>query len=225
MVSPFVTPPLLELSSFKGPFDLLYQLLQKGEIPWREVLLKEVALGFEASDEVEEKGAFLSHFVHLTWLKVQTLFPTENPEMEEKEGVSIFEMIESYTLAVQFREVLEQQESLSSLIYRRALMTPPPPKKGLEGVDLSTLQTLFEGLVQKYQVPFILPKEVEWSLERTLQELMISLDVPLSFNQIFSLKRREEWIALFLSLLEGIKQEKIGLSEQDGTLYFVRAYG
>ena len=29
-LSPFVTPPHLHLSVFSGPFDLLYQLMQKG---------------------------------------------------------------------------------------------------------------------------------------------------------------------------------------------------
>lgn len=208
MVSPFLNPPHLQLDAFTGPFDLLVQLLQKGEIPWSEVALKEVAYRFDETAEVEERSSFLSHFVHLTWLKVQALFPQEKPTVEIEEGRSILDDIAAFTTAVLFRKVLEEQESLSSLIYRRAPLPDAPVQKELR-VELEQLETLFKNLLLKSTLTPSLPHEIEEPLEHVLQHLLEKLRTPLSFNNLFLSYDRGHWVPLFLALLQGIKEGAI----------------
>ncbi len=214
-LSPFVTPPHLNLSVFSGPFDLLYQLVQKGEIGWNDLILKEVATQFDTFEEVDEKSAFLSHFVHLAWLKVHSYFPPEKLEIEESgQPVSIMEIIASYQISRILRTKLEEQESLSSLIHRRAPLPPRPAEKGLEGIAIEELERLFKGLLEKHQIKFLLPVEIEVPILEVLEQLIEKLGIPLSFENIFCQTERKEWIPLFLAILEGIKQEKIGLLEK-----------
>ena len=213
-VSPFVTPPHLELSVFSGPFDLLYQLMQKGEIGWNDLILKEVATKFDQFEEVDEKSAFLSHFVHLAWLKACSYFPEAPIENEENEKpLSIMEIIASYQVARLLRANLEEQESLSSLIHRRAILPPLSPEKGLEGVAIQELEKLFKALLEKQSFKFQLPAEIEVSITEVLELLLEKLHTPLPFENLFCQNERKGWIPTFLAILEGIKQEKIELLE------------
>jgi chromatin segregation and condensation protein Rec8/ScpA/Scc1 (kleisin family) len=223
MVSPFLNPPHLQLDAFSGPFDLLVQLLQKGEIPWQEIVLREVAYRFDEEAEVEARSAFLAHFVHLTWLKMQTFFPQEKGMlMEVEEGRSVLDDIAAFTTAVLFREALETQESISSLIHRRAPLPQLPPKKEIQGVELHQLENLFRNLINKSEVSLSLPQEIEEPLEVLLRDLLTKLDKPLSFQALFSSYERKHWVPLFLALLEGIKQTRITLANSNSDLEFAR---
>ena len=211
-VSPFVSTPHLELSVFSGPFDLLYQLMQKGEIGWNELILKEVAMEFDNFEEVDDKSAFLTHFVHLAWLKASSYFPEAPIEnVENEKPLSILEIIASYQVARLLRTNLEEQESLSSLIHRRAPLPALPTEKGLEGVAIQELEKLFKTLLEKQSFKFQLPVEIEVSIMEILELLLEKLHIPLPFENIFCQNERKDWIPNFLAILEGIKQEKIEL--------------
>jgi|GEM_PF-2816474 len=188
--------------------------MQKGEIEWNTLELIEVANQFEAFEEVDEKSAFLSHFVHLAWLKALSYFPPEKIEVvEEEKSLSIMEVIASYQVARILRTKLEDQESLSSLIHRRAPLPPLPKEKGLEGIALQELERLFKDLLEKQQVKFLLPPEIEIPISEVLNQLVVKLHIPLSFENLFCHSDRKDWIPIFLAILEGIKQEKIALLE------------
>ena len=119
------------------------------------------------------------------------------------------EIITSYQLARLFVSNWRSKKASSSLIYRRAPLPAKPAEKGLEGVALQELGRLFQQLLEKQEFKFLLPDEIDISIQEVLERLLEKLEKPLPFEEIFCQTDRKEWISYFLAILEGIKQEKI----------------
>ncbi len=212
-----------QLEQFEGPLDLLLQMISKEELDISEISLATVAEQFvhyiqENPDGIsgEELTDFLVVATQLLLLKSQLLLPDLEIE-DEYSPDALATQLKLYRKFVDIAQQLQTKINQHQFLYARnkprlqmeARFSPPP------GLELSQLQALMHGVINRLEPILILPESV---MEKTvtLHEKMIHIqDIlkkakGLSFRTLLEASESKiEKIVSFLALLELVKQEEV----------------
>lgn len=223
------------IANFKGPLPLLVYLIQKEEMDVFDVTLKELTTQFLSDIELEEsdfKAEFISLISWLLLLKSRRLLPTAHTPAElEEENVVRMELIHKLLEYTSFKGIadtlLKKEMEESSYYARTPLALEKREKFGLEEVAIDDLNTILQELLEKVQsrAPKVLTFDEQWDMTSVVETLKTTLVTKqqVLFEDIFSTtKSRGELIALFLALLELMKQQVITLTKQESKLWILK---
>lgn len=227
-----VSDPIFNLEDFEGPLDLLLHLVESKEIDIYRVVIEQVLAQYEThlktlkAHDLDLGAEFLSIVSSLMLLKSKTLLP-ELKEEEDiiEESTLRLDIIEQLVYYYKFRDValtLGEKESLQSSKYLRGVDTHllmPDYEPELKPTDQSILSELFLKVLEKRKLSGIrVIDEEDYKISDKIKELRGKLKESsfLLFEEIFSLKKpKGELIALFIALLEILKQGYASLNQSE----------
>ncbi len=225
--------PELRLPEYTGPLEGLLEAAERGDIDITRLQLGQVAEQFWAGAagqgelDPDALAGFIVAFARLMELKAAALLPRPAPPpgVEERapagppdDLASALERLEPFQEAAQLLRAWEEAR-------RRAYTRPGPPKgvpmpSGLRGVTLHDLARLVqEALSQRPPEPVPLRFEEDIPrIEAKMDEVVWALRAtrgPLSFRRLLAeCRTRREVVALFLAVLELIKQGRLWAEQE-----------
>lgn len=218
-----------DMELFKGPLDLLIQLIAGGEVELGELSLQKIPSQYRDYEEVplDEGAEFLHHTSTLMLLKSQSLLPADETPSSEEEKDPRFELLAHLLNYTHFKNIAsclkEKFESNQDFF--------PTGEKGLDPLQeapieasLSALASLFTKVLEKASLSKKGPiLEEEWKVGDKITELLETLPPEgAPFTALFTSKKPKlELIVLFLALLELLKQDQLKLTSN---LWVVRAH-
>ncbi|HHU93255.1 MAG TPA: segregation/condensation protein A [Halanaerobiaceae bacterium] len=150
----------LQLDSFQGPLEVLYQLVKKNRIEISELSLASIAEQYIdymqrlKEFNLELASEFMLIATELMQLKLRTLLPREDKEeVEEEEGRNLVERLQEYHYFKKVSEVLMGYEERGSSYFQRALELEYFIDEELEinlEMDLSDLQEAYKQAMAAY---------------------------------------------------------------------------
>ena len=209
-----------DMELFKGPLDLLIQLIAGGEIELGSLLLQKIPNQYRDFEKVplDEGAEFMHHTSTLMLLKSQSLLPSEEKPSLEEEKDPRFELLAHLLNYTHFKNIAvslkERFESNQELFPMGGKFLDPLEETPLEA-SLNALASLFTKVLEKAPLSKKDPiPEEEWKVSDKIIELLEA--VPLEgvpFTALFTtIKPKLELIVLFLALLELLKQDKLLLT-------------
>ncbi len=232
---------MFSIGDFKGPLDLLWQLVSREELDILNLPLKLIPQQFrhalnksETEDAIQKGADFISLAATLIWFKSLKLLPKPQQELSEEQLINddpatiLHYLIDYYQLkqAAQKLTTIEQQQSG---IYPRGIeIAEPLPEttNGIEHLSLEDLARLFQQILSKAKPSLHLPQEEEWKVSDKIHALLTLLEKEPSqeFHAIFHAGLcREELIVIFLALLELIKTGKLVVCCENEQ-FFIKRY-
>jgi len=227
-----VSAPVFSLEDFEGPLDLLLHLIENKELDIYQVIIEQVLSQYQNylktlnQYDLDLGAEFLSIVSSLMLLKSKTLLPEQpNEEGDIDESTLRVDIIEQLICYYKFKNIaqtLAQKEDQQALRYLRGLdqesLSSHADQK-LKATPQSVLSELFVKVLERRKesnLKFI--EEEDYKVSDKIKELKKSLSTTksLNFYEIFSIKKpKGELIALFIALLEILKQGFAKLSQQD----------
>ncbi|HEY9583123.1 MAG TPA: segregation/condensation protein A [Candidatus Paceibacterota bacterium] len=218
----------LEIEKFKGPIELLLELIENRKMHISDVSLTQVADAFLAYIEGlgELPVADTANFVYvasiLLLIKSKSLLP--GLELTEEEEGSIDELAKRLEV---FRLLKEQTNTIHELFGKNIIFTANEPRD--LRVVFSAPETLTTTLLEQVarEVLASAPKNEERLEERTVKKIVsleemierlherISSNLRMSFKQFSGLEKGEkvEVIVSFLAMLELVKRGVITVNQ------------
>jgi segregation and condensation protein A len=208
----------VRLNNFEGPLDLLIQRVQKKEIDIYQIALTQLTQQYLAAPGDIEMGAeFISTTAKLLWFKSKALLPKQEA-ISEEEVLSVddpFPHCQEYALFKKAAQVLGIREKQQKFYYPRGIPSCLEKAKplGIEHLSLGELADLFRKVLsRKGEAPELIEEE-DWKVSDKIQWIRQLLSCgEIVFEELFSLKKsRGEWIAIFLAVLELMKNGELVL--------------
>lgn len=220
------------VSSYKGPFQLLYELVCRQEIPVQELSIKELILFFLCYEEwILDKGGFswsecsprLLLCASLLYKKSCAMLEVSDAKEEEVLYENIEDDFQAYREYLDFKELADKldvfYESNSDTLSAFVPAVDPECKYTQpDQFSADHLAKIFDDLMLSFEGvdEEIIPEEehrvsdkIEW-IESVLTKRPMSLKA-----LIFNAKTRIECIVIFLALLELLKQAGVTIQMQN----------
>ncbi len=214
----------IKIDNFKGPLDLLLQLIEREELDITEVSLVEVAEQYISYlSQVEYKkpdmlADFLLIAAKLLYIKSCVLLPELSLE-EEEDTMDLAEQLRLYKKFVNASKHIKQRfesdnYAVSRQKYNYEVKTEFIPPTWL---DKYSLYRVFRGMVSKIEESLSLEKQ---TLEKVIsikdkiaqiEKILLSKGL-ISFSEIAGDKKVEKLVS-FLGILELSKQRKVFLEQ------------
>ena len=240
----------VDLDIYNGPMDLLLYLIRREEVDVRDIPLARIAdqylayLGLLKGLDIELAGDFVVMAATLLELKSRALLPRP-PELEEGEDEDLEDPRE--TLIRQLIEYRRFKEAAALLDDRGREMArrfprqvderlldaigpdedPGPPAEMFQGLEVWDLISAFTQVIRT--LGYSKPGEVVYDdtpIEEAGKDLLARIEKERSvlFTQLFAKARTLDYaLAMFLAILELIRQRKIGV-EQDADFKDFRVF-
>ncbi len=224
MTVPFrPTLPPVRLPLFEGPLDLLLYLIERNDLDITQISLAQVTAQYLEYVTIlqaltlDQLAEYLVIAAKLLYIKSSLLLPRppEPDEQEEDIGEALVEQLKAYRLFRMLARRLAEREGFTA--YGRTAPPPRPeaPGIGLEGVRLEDLLRLARrALLAQPETPtidrFLTPYRltIHEAIERILKAVRDGQRVALS-HLLQEAETRYDLIALFLGLLELLKQRRV----------------
>jgi len=213
----------IEQEVYQGPFDLLIQAVDAGEIDIYNISLSQITASyFEYWKRVEPPFVLASDFLimaaYLMELKSRSLLPAKEEiiieqDEEDLEG-SLLAHIQEYQVFKTVAQTLKQRKEVFEKIYPRHEGERQESEFELTDVSLKDLLQAFQRMYQEAskREKVVTIKNEEVSIEQRIEEIKKILSenkegVP--FEKIFIRFTRMEIVVSFLAVLELAKQNAI----------------
>lgn len=225
---------------FEGPLDLLWHLIHREEIDIYEVPLQHlihqyVKKAAERSpiDAIDNGADFIGWAAALVWYKSRALLPKHEQQTATVEELETndprFEIIHQLIDYCRFKEAAKQlavREQQQSAYYARGGEEFETPKKhlGINHLSLEDLAGMFQQLLFKAASKRGTVQEEVWKVSDKIASLrrLLAKDQPVLFTSLFTPeKSRDEWIVIFLALLELMKIGDVRVGTDTETLEIV----
>lgn len=227
-----IPAPTFNLDDFEGPLDLLLHLVENKELDIYRVIIEQILIQYEThlktikSHDLDLAAEFLSIISSLMLLKSKTLLPQEKEEKEDaSESTLRLDIIEQLVHYYKFKEMaknLSEKENNQSSKYLRGVNTEllfNEREPSLKPTPESILSDLFLKVLEKKRLSDIrLIEEEDYRVSDKIKELknFLKQSNRLIFDEIFSFKKpKGELIALFIALLEILKQGNAKLNQSE----------
>jgi len=217
----------IKTNKFKGPLDLLLQLIEKNKLEITEISLAEVTeqylenLAELKKHEVEDLADFLVVAARLLLLKSKALLPFLQSEEEEVDDLQ--KQLKMYKEFVQASEKIRDILARKNFAYSREKLPvktevdfSPPEKMEIKQLKHSFL------LVLKRLDPIVkMPRQMmekSISLQQTIFDIKNNLKKKKALNfqsMISKAQNKTEVIVNFLALLELMKQKQLYLKQKN----------
>lgn len=227
---------VIKLEKFEGPLQLLYQLIEDGQMEITEVALGKVTENFlnyvdQASDlSPDELADFLVVAAKLLLLKSKAILPRINLEVEE--GPTLEEQLKMYKEFVLAAEKIEERLQAKNFVYFRPALIPekgfyPPASAKVTAGNPSPLlnhfPVIFREVLARLEPILKLPQTSlvkAISIKAKIKHIyeLLKERSSLSFTHLLSLaKNKTEMVVSLLALLELIKQKEV--TAEQGALF------
>lgn len=215
--------PIFNLEDFEGPLDLLLHLIENKELDIYQVAIKEVLSQFQTylktllEHDLDLGAEFLGIVSSLMLLKSKMLIPEESTELAEiDESTLRLDIIEQLVHYYKFKNIalsLGEKEQEQSCYYNRGIDPQNLShliQEQLKPVKESILSELFLKVLEKKRaLETKLITEEEYRVPDKIKEIkhLLTSQERAPFFEVFSFtKPKGELIALFIALLELLKQ-------------------
>lgn len=229
----------VELPLFRGPLELLLQLIERRELDITAISLVAVT---EQYLEILHRGQgidldaladFIVVAAKLLYLKGRSLLPQPHPSPEGPEAADLDsvaggemgqELVEQLLEYRRFREAAQELRRLEEQGQRAYPRLAPPLSRGpsglgLSGVTLDGLLHLLRQALERHQpLPVAAVPPQQWRLQDKIAQLgeEIALHRRLSFRGVLErCQSRVEIVVTFLALLELIKREQAQVEQEE----------
>lgn len=209
---------------FEGPLDLLWHLIHREEIDIYEVPIHSIVHQYvqkaseRSTKEAIDVGAdFIGWAAILVWYKSRALLPKHEQEVATVNEIETddprFEIIHQLLDYCRFKQAAKQlaeREQQQSAYYARGSEEIEIQKKhlGINHLSLEDLAAMFQQLLSKVASKRGTVQEEVWKVSDKILSLrkLLASDQPVLFTTLFTPdKSRDEWIVIFLALLELMK--------------------
>lgn len=211
----------VELDKYKGPLQLLLELIEKQELPITDVSLAKVTNDYlvyvnENEPSIGELADFLVIATRLLLIKSRELLPDEQMD-EEETKTSLAAQLQLYKLFAEAAELIDTQHQNTKKSFSRAQANVVKLDKFVlpEGMTVSNLETAFSSLMKRLE-PFFRIKQATLervaSVKERLKEIHHALlsRSRMTFRDLVSGGRSKvDIVVSFLALLELVKQQSI----------------
>lgn len=213
----------VELPTFRGPLDLLLQLIEKRELDINAISLVAVTDQYlQSIEQMEERepGAladFLVVATRLLYIKSLTLLPRPQPVVEGEEEDPSDALIQQLLEYRRFKAVaasLQERQELGLRSYVRPALPPQVERQlDLSNVDVTKLHQLLRRALERLPGDPPLPRIKTYTVTvaeqiETVRSLLRAGRV--AFGELLGRPAtRLDVIVTFLAVLELIKQEEV----------------
>ncbi|HDQ22906.1 MAG TPA: hypothetical protein ENN28_02925 [Candidatus Uhrbacteria bacterium] len=217
----------VQLEEFKGPLDLLLQLIEKQEMDITNVSLAQVADQFIEYMNLkqvapEETADFLVVAAKLIYIKSKALLPTL--ELEEDDGIDLEKQLKMY------KEYLEASKKIQKILRKKQFCfakekLPESAAKQVfyvpQSVTAKKLRNIYAQVLEKIKPIIVLPKKIiekSIKLSERIQQIkdLIFKEASSSFNKLIGdSETKTEKIISFLAILELTKQKIISVNQDN----------
>lgn len=229
----------VKLDLYEGPIDLLLQLVRRGDLDISQIPIAEIAREYfewlqllEVID-LAQAGEFIAMTVSLLKLKLNTLLPSREDEVEVLEP-AYYPSSEEYLRFKQLADELAELEASARALFSRPPAQIERERWGGEGeLALPELLSAFKRILEVQRrdglytvAPVLL--SVDEKMEEILQTLKDKGDKGVPFMQLFR-GGSMELITTFLAILELIRLHKIRAAQpspfEEIVVYLARSSG
>jgi len=211
----------VDLDKYKGPLQLLLELIEKQELPITDVSLAKVTDDYlvyvnENEPSIGELADFLVIATRLLLIKSRELLPDEQID-EEETKTSLAAQLQLYKLFAEAAELIDAQHQNTKKSFSRAQANVVKLDQFVlpEGMTVSNLETAFSSLMKRLE-PFFRIKQATLervaSVKERLKEIHHALlsRARMTFRDLISGGRSKvDIVVSFLALLELVKQQSI----------------
>ncbi|MCH9632841.1 MAG: Segregation and condensation protein A [Chlamydiae bacterium] len=237
-----VSAPVFSLEDFEGPLDLLLHLIENKELDIYQVIIEQVLSQYQNylktlnQFDLDLGAEFLSIVSSLMLLKSKTLLPKQAATEGEIDAstlrVDIIEQLIHYYKFKNIAQTLAEKEDQQALRYLRGVdlqSFSSPAEAKLKSTPQSMLSELFIKVLERQKqsdLKFI--EEEDYKISDKIKEFKKNLleSNSLNFHNIFSIhKPKGELIALFIALLEILKQGLASLDQSEDQWVIKKSQG
>ncbi len=216
----------IDLEIYKGPFDLLLEAIDKGDVDLFNVSLSEITASyFEYWKREEPNLLFSSDFLYMAAYLIELKSKNILPAKEEILGEEIIEIedslvdhIQEYQVFKNIAQTLKARKEIFEKVYGRHEGESQHREFELVDVSLKDLvqafKRVYDEAAKREKVVEIEAEEI--TLEQRIEEIKSILagkkeGVP--FEEIFIRMTRMEIMVSFLAILELAKQRYISIAQ------------
>ena len=212
------------LGQFRGPLDVLLQLIEKEDLDISKVSLAKVTEEYLAyvekldASRTAEIADFLVIAARLVYLKSKLLVPDEAPE---EEGVALEDQLRLYKKFMDAARELEARYESGCTAYAREMTPLTGEFVEPKGVTASILEQVMQQLIGVHTKRRVMVERMDItdtiSIEESIARIRAFLGAGKRFTFQHLLRRgadRAEHIVHFLALLEMVKQRHVRVSQR-----------
>ncbi|MGI9533589.1 MAG: segregation and condensation protein A [Thermodesulfobacteriota bacterium] len=226
-------PYLVKLQVFEGPLDLLLQLIRKDKVDIYDIPIAKVTeqyleyLDILKKCDLEVVGDYLALAAQLSLIKSRMLLPQPPSEDEEEDPrAELVKRLLEYERYKEAAEELEKRDILGKEVFLRGLGYFDEFGEMAEETEIlkTDLWSLIEAFREVYERKnFNLTEDIvftleSYSIEEKTTEILnfIKFKGKTVFKDLFlNLTSKVEVIITFLAILEMVKNEKLGIVQED----------
>jgi len=236
------------LPQFEGPFDLLLFFIERDELDIYNIPITGIINDFlnyiheQESLNIELSSEFILFISTLMRIKAKMLLPRKELDSEGKEIDPRLELVNKILEYKRFKEAsaqMAEMEALRMLMVKRGNIQNELSKIGeedsegteIQNITMFKLMKAFEKALQKYNdrvnKPVHTVVQYNYTMESSRKSMMerASKEKTLAFEKIFdNCENRVHAIFLFLSLLELVQQNYLGIIIGEGKNNFIIEY-
>lgn len=230
---------LVQLDTFKGPFDLLVRLIEKNEIDIYDIPIAKLTYQYleairQIPPDMDEMSEFLVMAATLLEIKSRMLLPRPskiNEEEEEDPRESLVRQLIAYKHCQELAEALKGIESSGKRLFKKAeypLMANKvslSPEERLTGVTIDRMWEIFTDVVQRQSLKVDTVRHNFGTVARdryTITDKVKQIKSYLRTNKKLLLSElfedcstRSECVVIFLALLEMIKLKQVTVCQEN----------
>lgn len=211
------------LDRFQGTLDLLWQLIQGGELDILDVNIYELVEQYLHSEHrenpLDEGSEFIHWGSHLLFQKSKALLPAYEQHVTDVEDPDpgfhvIHQLVEYCRFKQAARGLVELESQQPGFFFRGGVEEGVPRQKplGVEHLSLADLAELFKKVAAKAVITTRVIREETWKVSDKIalinKRLKGEREIP--FYDLFSPQLcKDELIVIFLAVLELMKMGKI----------------
>ena len=230
----------IQLEAFQGPFDLLFNLIEKSEIDIYDIPMAQLIRQYldairKIPPDMEGMSEFLVMAATLLEIKSRMLLPKpkcDNGEDEEAPLQALVRQLIAYKHCQQLAEALKNVAYPGQRIFKKPeypLMIENTisrkPEEWLDNVTEEQLWSIFTDVVQRQALKvdtvrqnfgkvskeiYTVSDKIKWILDCLVHQSLVRM------SELFvTCKTREECVATFLALLEMIKMRQVLVRQKD----------
>jgi len=226
-------PYLVKLQVFEGPLDLLLQLIKKNKVDIYDIPISKITdqyleyLDVIKQCNLEVVGDYLALAAQLSLIKSRMLLP-QMPSEEEVEDprAELVQLLLEYEIYKDAAEDLENRDILGKEVFIRGLsyfdeFGDAASETEIVKTDLWSLVNAFKDVCirREYELTEDIVVSFEsFSIEEKTSELLefFRINRKFTFKNIFNnILSKAEIIITFLTILELVKNDQIGIEQEN----------
>ncbi|HEX3010761.1 MAG TPA: segregation/condensation protein A [Syntrophomonadaceae bacterium] len=221
---------VVDLEAFHGPLDLLLYLIEKNEIDIYDIPVAAITdqymehLRLTGDYNLDILGDFLIMASYLLNLKSRMLLPRPQQENEEAEEAGdpreeLVQKLIDYRRYKQAAEFLAERDNGKEkrLFFRDCVYEWDEPEEIIASINALTRAyhsiCRREQEVRSYDVPFT-DIDIGTKMEE-IMHLLGRLGRSLTFEELLISEERREQLAIFIALLELVRQQKVSVQQEN----------